>query len=297
MTNTYTGIRSFMKTSVGPVGHKPISTVGVCYDLGTSNRPGARLGPTAIRDASAMLCDGRNPYTDMSYDDILKNVGDIGDVEIDRVVPIAMLESDFTKLVDKTKLISMGGDHTITYPILKAHYKKYGKMSLVHFDAHIDAWDEGKTPNHGNFLRLAIEDGLVDPERIVQIGIRSSSPKSNNDWLIDRGIIQYNASTVHKMNLDDLADDIIQSTDGLPTYMTFDIDCLDASQAPGTGTPEVGGLFTWQIMEIMKQLHSKNKKLIGADLVEVCPAYDVSQITALAGATIMWNMISLMDVK
>jgi agmatinase len=296
MTNTFTGIRSFMKTNQGQAGDKPISVAGVCYDLGTSNRPGARLGPNAVRDASAMLCDGHNPYTDMLYSEVLEKVCDIGDFNIDKVVPLGILEEEMLNAVNKSKLISIGGDHTITYPLLKAHYERYGQMSLIHFDAHVDVWGEGKTPNHGNFLRLAIEDGLVDPKQVMQIGLRSSSPKKDKDWLTDQGVQQYTALNVHHLTSSICGvRSIVQLASSFtkPMYMTFDIDCLDASQAPGTGTPEIGGLFTWQIMDIMKHFIEFDMKFVGADVVEVAPAYDHAQITALAAATIIWNTIAL----
>lgn len=296
MTNTFSGIRTFMKTDIIKSGDKPICIAGACYDLGASNRSGQRFGPSAVRDASLMLTDGHNPYTEMSYAEILENVGDIGDFSVDKVIPLAILEREMMDAVAQSKLITVGGDHTVTLPLLRAHFKRYGKLSLAHFDAHIDAWDGGKTPNHGNFLRLAIEEDLVDPAHTIQVGLRSSSPKSNHAWLLDQGVTQYSALDVHKMKLTKLADEIVNKTSDVPTYFTFDIDCLDASQAPGSGTPEIGGPFTWQVMEIFRQLNFRNKKIIGADLVEVCPAYDVAQITALAGATIIWNMLSLMDI-
>lgn len=300
MTNTFSGIRTFMKTSEGIAGYKSVGILGLGYDLGTSNRPGARLGPAAIRDASAMLCDGANPYTGLKYKDILREVHDLGDLEIDKVVPISYIEKQLSEIVKYTKIITMGGDHTITYPLLKEHFKVYGKMSLIHFDAHVDVWGEGKTPNHGNFLRLAIEDGLVDPTEVIQIGLRSSAPQSDKDWLIEQGVTQYSAIDIHRLmsSLSPMSSiELLVKNFKHPTYMTFDIDCLDASQAPGTGTPEVGGIFTWQVMQILSSFHKNGIKIIGGDVVEVCPAYDQSQITALAAATIMWNMISLIGIR
>jgi agmatinase len=300
MTNTFTGIRTFMKTNTGVAGYKSIAIAGICYDLGTSNRPGARLGPAAVRDASAMLCDGANPYTGLLYKDILREVHDLGDLEIDKIVPLSYLEKQLSDIVPRTKLISIGGDHTITYPLLKEHFKVYGKMSLIHFDAHVDVWGEGKTPNHGNFLRLAIEDGLVEPTEIIQLGLRSSAPQTDKDWLTDQGVVQYSAIDVHRLMSSFSPMSSIELTARnfkYPTYMTVDIDCLDASQAPGTGTPEVGGLFTWQLMYILSSFYKNGIKIIGGDVVEVCPAYDVSQITALAAATIIWNMLSLINIQ
>jgi agmatinase len=299
MTNTFSGIRTFMKTSNGISCCKPLSILGIPYDLGTSNRPGARLGPAAIRDASAMLCDGTNPYTGVRYTNIITNVQDLGDLEIDKVIPLSYIEKQLENIIPYTKIITMGGDHTITYPLLKEHFNRYGKMSLIHFDAHVDAWGEGKTPNHGNFLRLAIEDGLVEPSEIIQIGLRSSAPQEDKDWLTNQGVTKYSAIEIHRMmsNLSPMSSiELLAKNFKYPTYLTFDIDCLDASQAPGTGTPEVGGLFTWQIMHILSSLHENGIKIIGGDVVEVSPAYDHSQITALAAATIIWNMLSLLEV-
>lgn len=271
---------------------------GIPFDLGTSNRPGTRFGAPAIRQASRMLVDGDHPIHWVNPLDL--NVSDIGNLNIVQGDILQSLEIIERQIADLKHPISLGGDHTITLPILRALAKKHGKIGLVHFDAHVDTWPDnfsGPPYGHGNPFYHAIEEGLVDPDHMVQIGIRSPVRKEVYDWTINKGVYIWTAEEIHKMGTDVelvgehitevMADDI-----SIPIYLTMDIDCLDPAFAPGTGTPEFGGLYPWQVQTILRGLVNLN--FIGMDVVEISPPYDVSEITALAGATFVWEYLSLL---
>ena len=194
-------------------------------------------------------------------------------------------------------LIALGGDHTIALPLLRAAAKKHGALGLVHFDAHVDTWPEsfGQIYGHGSCFYHAIEEGHVDPKRMIQVGIRSPLGRDIYDWTIGKGVTILSAQQVHEMGPEAVARAITEKVGGGKSYLSFDIDALDPSQAPGTGTPEIGGLMTWQSQAILNRLGAVN--FIGMDIVEVAPPYDVAEITALAGATVAWQYLSLQAAK
>ncbi len=299
--STFSGLRSFLQLpSALPKKKKPdIVIAGIPFDLGTSFRPGARFGPSAIRDISNMLLDGDNPVhrLDPCKEFSMVDIGDFDVVadSVERSLDLIYEQADNIK----SHLVCMGGDHTITLSLLRALRKRHKKpISVVHFDAHVDTWSDsfGATYGHGTPFYYAYEGGYIDPKRSVQIGIRSPVSNEVMDYTQkDAGFHVITAEMVHRVNLDHVIAGIKRTVGDNPVYLTFDIDCIDPSQAPGTGTPEIGGLFTWQALAILNQLGTLN--WVGMDLVEVCPAYDQAQITALAGATFIWTYLCLLASK
>jgi len=269
-----------------------ICIAGIPYDLGTSNRPGARFGPAAIRRASRMLVDGEHPA---NWDDPAKrDLADIGDFRIahgDILESLAKIEAQAAPL---KHLAALGGDHTVTLALLRALAKRCGPLGLVHFDAHVDTWPDsfGLAWGHGSPFYHAIEEGLIDPRRTVQIGIRSPMHKEVHDWTVGKGVTIVFAEEVHEAGPAAAAARIRDVIGNAAAYLTFDVDALDPAFAPGTGTPEIGGLATWQARAILRRLAGLD--FAGMDVVEVSPPYDVSEITALAAATIVWDYIALL---
>lgn len=269
-----------------------ICIAGIPYDLGTSNRPGARFGPAAIRQASRMLVDGDHPAN--WRDPTRLDIADIGDFRIahgDILGSLAKIEAQAGPL---KHLVAVGGDHTVTLPLLRALAKRRGPLGLVHFDAHVDTWPDsfGLVWGHGSPFFHAIEEGLIDPQRTVQIGIRSPMQKEVHDWTVGKGVTIIFAEDVHESGPAAAAERIRNVIGGAAAYLTFDIDALDPAFAPGTGTPEIGGLATWQARAILRRLAGLD--FVGMDVVEVSPPYDVSEITALAAATFVWDYIALL---
>ena len=269
-----------------------ICVAGIPFDLGTSNRPGARFAPAAIRLASRMLVDGDHPVSWAEMERL--GVADIGDFHIahgDIQGTLVKIEAQAAPL---DHLVALGGDHTVTLPLLRALASRRGALGLVHFDGHVDTWPEsfGLVWGHGSPFYHAIEEGLVDPRRMIQVGIRSPLHREIFDWTIGKGVTIVTAEDVHESGPKVVAEKIRSVlADGL-SYLSFDIDALDPAFAPGTGTPEVGGLATWQARAILRRLAGLG--FAGMDVVEVSPPYDVAEITALAAATIAWDYIGLL---
>jgi agmatinase len=268
-----------------------ICVAGVPLDIGTTNRSGARFGPAAIRAASRMLVDGPHPVHWVAPADC--PMSDVGDFQIalgDIPASLALIERQAAGI---EHLVAIGGEHGITLPLLRALVRKRGRPALVHFDAHVDTWPEnfGQRYAHGSVFYHAIEEQLVDPGHMIQIGIRSPVERKVHDWTLAKGVTIVSAQDVHQLGCAAIAQRIIQIVGSRPCYLTFDIDALDPAFAPGTGTPEVGGLATWQGQAILRSL--KDLRFVGMDLVEVAPAYDTAEITALAGATLIWEYLSL----
>ena len=268
-----------------------ICVSGIPLDIGVTNRSGARFGPSAIRQASRMLVDGDHPFH--WVDPRQLSLADIGDFTIalgDIPKSLALIEEQASRV---DHLVALGGEHGITLPLLRALAKKRGPPALVHFDAHVDTWPEnfGQIYAHGSVFYHAIEEGLIDPRRTVQIGIRSPVARSIYDWTLARGVTIVTAQEVHESGPADIAQRIRAGVGDAPVYLSFDIDALDPAFAPGTGTPEIGGLSSWQAQAIIRRLAGLT--FVGMDVVEVAPAYDVAEITALAGATMAWEYLCL----
>jgi agmatinase len=269
-----------------------ICVAGIPYDLGTSNRPGARFGPNAIRQASRMLVDGDHPIAGTAP--ASQDIADIGDFRIAH----GDIQGTLTAIEAQAKplkhLVGLGGDHTVTLALLRALAARTGPLALVHFDAHVDTWPDsfGQRFGHGSPFYHAIEEGLIDPKRTVQIGIRSPMDKSVHEWTLGKGVTILFAEAVHESGPAPIAARVRGVVGDAPAYLSFDVDALDPAFAPGTGTPEIGGLFTWQAQAILRRLAGLSFR--GMDVVEVSPPYDVAEITALAAATFAWEYLALL---
>lgn len=276
-------------------GAPDVTIAGVPFDLGVTFRTGAAKGPAAVRDASVMLIDGDHPQFRLSPQTAFTMV-DVGDFRVtgDLDESLSLIEEQAAAMQGHP--VVLGGDHTISLPLLRAMKKKTGaRLSLVHFDAHVDTWPDshGKPVGHGTPFHYAAEENLIDPRTSVQIGIRSPVDNAVMDRTRDDlGFTIVTADDVHLGGVDAAIETIVKTVGKNPAYLTFDIDALDPAAAPGTGTPEVGGLFTWQALYILRGLGGLDFR--GMDLVEVAPDYDHAQITALAGATVVWTYLALL---
>jgi agmatinase len=268
-----------------------ICIAGIPFDIGTTYRSGARFGPQAIRQASHMLVDGAHPGS--WVDPAALPLSDIGNFHValgDIPATLSRIEGQASSLAH---LVALGGDHGVTLPLLRALARRAGPLGLVHFDAHVDTWPDnfGQPYAHGSVIYHAIKEGLVNSRRVAQIGIRSPVKREVFDWTVRQGITVITAQEVHEDGPKAIAERIRSVIGDAPSYLSFDIDALDPAFAPGTGTPEIGGLASWQAQGIMRRLGGL--RFVGMDVVEVAPAYDVSDITALAAATMAWEYLAL----
>ena len=293
----FSGIRTFLGVPHARTCTEEtnVAIVGVPFDIGTTYRTGQRFGPQAIRESSLMLFDNDNPRFRQDPLTALK-VLDLGDFDIaigDTEESLQMIEKQ-ASACSARQLVSLGGDHTISLPLLRALMQKQERVALLHFDAHVDTWKDnfGAELTHGSPFYLAAREKLIDPQHSIQIGIRSPVENEVMDWTLEQGFTVLSAEQVHLSTPQAIAEQIIQTIGDLPVYLSFDVDALDPSQAPGTGTPEIGGLWSWQVLAILERISGLN--WVGMDCVEVLPAYDVSQITALAGATVVWMYLGML---
>jgi guanidinobutyrase len=272
-----------------------IALVGVPLDIGTSNRGGSRFGPREIRSESVMVRP-YGMYTQAAPFDSFQ-IADVGDVPLNTfnlLKSIDIIERHFDQiLASGAKTVAMGGDHTVTLPILRSMAKKHGPVALVHVDAHSDTNDMmfGEKITHGTIFRRAVEEGLVEPSKMFQIGLRTTGYAAEDfDWARDRGATVVPAEECWYKSLAPLMESILRVIGpDTPAYLSFDIDGLDPSVAPGTGTPEPGGLTSIQGIEIIRGCWGLN--LVGADLVEVSPPYDPSGNTSLLAANLIFEML------
>jgi agmatinase len=286
---TFAGALSFMRRRfTKDLKGVDVAVWGVPFDAAVSNRPGTRFGPQAIRRASAIFDnDPQYPFNRDLFADMA--VIDYGDCLLDygnhQETPAAIERQATTILDSGAFMLTLGGDHYVTWPILKAHAAKHGPLALVQFDAHQDTWlDDAGRIDHGSFVARAARDGIIDPDRSIQIGIRTHAPD-------DCGIQILYGHQVEEMSAGEIASTIISHTKGAPAYLTFDIDCLDPAFAPGTGTPVAGGPSSAKILSVLQRLHQLDIR--GADVVEVSPPYDHADVTAIAGATVAMYMLGL----
>lgn len=287
---TFAGVTSFMRRKyTRELEGVDVAVTGIPLDTATTNRPGARFGPRSIRAASTIMAWER-PYG-MDFDPFDRlAVADYGDCFFDHGDPLSVpdkIEAHARTIIDQgPALLSLGGDHFVSYPLLKAHAARYGKpLSLLHFDAHSDTWaDTNDRIDHGTMFFWAAKYGLVDPASSIQVGLRTANPDTLGFNIID-------APEVHDIGTAAVVERIRAVLGDRPVYLTFDIDCLDPSVAPGTGTPVCGGLNSHQALSILRGLAGIN--VIGMDVVEVAPQYDVGEITSLAAAHIAMEMLGL----
>lgn len=290
---TYGGALSFLRRRYQrDLKGVDVAVSGIPYDAATTYRPGARLGPRAIRAASVQLAElkafpfGFSPFEHLA-------VVDYGDCFVDPHHPdtlVATIEQHITTILEAgASPLTFGGDHFVTYPILRAMAKKHGPVALLHFDAHCDTWDDdGVRLDHGSMFLRAAREGLIDLEHSVQVGIRTYNDS-------DHGFQILTAPWVHRNGVDETLRMIHERIGDKKVYLTFDIDGVDPAFAPGTGTPVPGGLTSAQALEIVRKLGSLN--LVGMDVVEVSPAYDVAEITALLAATLAHDYLCLLAEK
>jgi len=288
--NTFGGAASFLRRRyTKDLSGVDLAVTGVPFDQAVTNRPGTRLGPRAIREASALQAPDA-PYG-WGYDPLSEfTIVDYGDLAFDyaRVTdfPTVLRKHISTILEAGAGSLVLGGDHSITLPILQAHAERFGPLSLIQFDAHTDTWkdDDMGRIDHGTVFYKAAKLGLVDPSISVQIGIRTDNPDTMGFNIID-------AREVHENDTADVVRMIRRIVGERPAYLTFDIDALDPAFAPGTGTPVWGGLASWQAAAILRGLAGIN--LTGGDVVEVSPPFDPSGATAIAGAHVATEILCL----
>jgi len=286
---TFSGVMSFMRRKyTKDVDGADMVVWGIPLDTSVTNRPGARFGPAAIRRASCILdADPQYPFHLDPFETLA--VADYGDCSIStsRIWENPeRIENEAKKILDTgAYLLSLGGDHYVTWPLLKAHAERHGPLALIQFDAHQDTWeDEEDIIDHGSFITRAVKDGIIDPEKSIQIGIRTHAPE-------DYGIEIIYGDEVEEMTTEAIANQIKARVGSGPVYITFDIDCLDPAYAPGTGTPVAGGPSSAKMLGVLRKLGSLD--IVGSDVVEVAPAYDHADITAIAGSMVAMYMVCL----
>lgn len=282
------------------VSHVDVGVLGVPFDAGVTYRPGARFGPSAVREASRLL-QGYNQFQDVSPFRV-QQVADLGDVNAnpfnieDALKSIEGRANDLAN--DGTKLVAIGGDHTIALPLLRAVAKKHGPVALLHFDAHLDTWDTyfGQSYTHGTPFRRAHEEGLLSQEHLSHVGIRANMHQQAdlaNDASLGFGIIS--TMDVADRGVAEIVGGLKERIGDVPVYVSIDIDVLDPAHAPGTGTPEAGGLTSREMIQMLRGISDLN--IVGADVVEVSPSYDWAQLTGLAASTLIYELISIYGTK
>ncbi|MFI6480201.1 agmatinase [Nonomuraea sp. NPDC050663] len=279
------------------VGRADVTVIGVPFDSGVSYRPGARFGPSAVREASRLLRP-YHPGLDVSPFERVQ-VADGGDIACNPFdIEEAVETIDAAASSIDSRLVTIGGDHTIALPLLRAAARKHGPVALLHFDAHLDTWDTyfGAAYTHGTPFRRAVEEGLLDTEALSHVGIRGplyGKRDLEEDRRLGFGIVT--SADVMRRGVDEVTDALRQRIGGRPLYVSVDIDVLDPAHAPGTGTPEAGGMTSRELLEILRGLAGCD--LVGADVVEVAPAYDHAEITSIAASHVAYDLVSLLALR
>jgi guanidinobutyrase len=271
--------------------------VGIPLDIGTSNRSGTRFGPRQIRAESVMIRPYNMATRAAPFDSL--QVADVGDIAINTFnlpASVEIIRQGIARILEHDCIpLTMGGDHTISYPILKAISQRHGPVALIHIDAHADINDTmfGEKIAHGTPFRRALEDGCLRPESVFQIGLRGTGYTAEDfDWSRDKGFTVIPAEECWHKSLAPLMASIREKIGSAKTYLTFDIDSLDPAYAPGTGTPEIGGLTSHQAIELIRGCRGLN--LVGADLVEVSPPFDTTGTTAITAANLLFEMLCVL---
>jgi agmatinase len=277
----------------------PYAVAGIAWDGAVTNRPGARFGPRAIREASHMMCDGTHPHFNISPEGKLGDVGDLllPNTSLERMR--AALAPEAARLVRSHHMAWLGGDHSITLPLLRAYKAWLGKpLAVIHFDAHCDTWTDhfGEPSGHGTWVYEAIQEGLVIKECFTQIGIRSAGVREAREYVQDQGGLIFDARALRGLEnptqmapvIDAIRARLAQHGNP-PVYLSLDIDCLDPAFAPGTGTPEPGGMTINQVLTLLEDM--ADLPFVGMDCVEVAPPYDHAELTSYAAATFVWTYL------
>lgn len=297
----FCGVRTFARLPYVTSTEEVDATIlGVPFDTGVSYRAGARFGPAAIRDASSLL----RPYNPAVGVDVFGtlSVTDGGDISI---VPgyiedsYARIEAGLKPILDAGIIpICLGGDHSITLAELRAAAQRFGPLGLAHFDAHSDTWDEyfGRKYNHGTTFKRAVEEGLLDTSRCIQVGMRGPIyDAADYDVARDLGLYLMPNDEMRQHSMAEVAEIVVKRVGDGPAFLTFDIDFVDPAYSPGTGTPEVGGVTSWEALQLLRGLHGI--QFVAFDIVEVLPAYDPTQITALLAANVAYEMLTLIAAQ
>ncbi len=288
----------FLKVGA-PAATTPYAVAGVAWDGSTTNRSGARMGPRAIREASHMLCDGTHPVFDLAPQAWLGDVGDLRlpNTSLERMREV--LQREAASLIRQHRMLWLGGDHSITLPLLREYRRHLGQpLAVIHFDAHCDTWSDhmGEPSGHGTWVYEAMQEGLVVDACFTQIGIRSAGERAAREYVRERGGQIFGARDLRGLvSASQLAPMLGAIRSRLaahghpPLYLSLDIDCLDPAFAPGTGTPEPGGLSSSQVLTILEEL--ANLRFVGMDCVEVSPPYDHAELTSQAAAHFVWTFL------
>lgn len=295
----YAGIATFgRRPYTRELAGVDVAILGVPYDSSTSYRSGTRFGPRAIREQSLLLWGYNNVLRVDPFKTLrMVDYGDVDVIPVDVLATHRAIEEAATAITDQgTTLVTLGGDHSITLPLLRAHARRHGPLAVVHLDAHPDTWDAeyaGQKYSHGTPFRRALEEGLIDTDAYLQIGIRgpTAGPQDYADALQLGARMITHEEVLHR-GIATVIEEIHERVGAKPMYVSVDIDCVDPAFAPGTGTPEVGGLTSSQVLQLLRGL--QGSRLVGCDLVEVSPPFDHSGITAILAANLVFELLSLL---
>jgi len=288
----------FLKVGA-PTAATRYAVAGIAWDGSTTNRSGARMGPRAIRQASHMLCEGTHPHFDVSP---AAQLGDAGDLLLPNTSLDGMrqaLQPQAAELIRTHHMAWLGGDHSITLPLLREYRKALGRpLAVIHFDAHCDTWSDhfGEPSGHGTWVYEALQEGLVIDACFTQLGIRSAGEREAREYVQQRGGQVFTARQLRGLESPAQLQPVLQAMRARlaahghpPVYLSLDIDCLDPAFAPGTGTPEPGGLSTNQVLSVLEEL--ADLPFVGMDCVEVAPPYDHAELTSFAAASFVWTYL------
>ena len=289
---------SFLKAPAAS-GELPYAVAGIAWDGSVTNRPGARFGPRSIREASHMLCDGTHPFFDVSPEGRLGDAGDLllPNTSLERMREALMPQA--AQLIRTHHMAWLGGDHSITLPLLRAYVAWLGRpVAVIHFDAHCDTWEDhfGEPSGHGTWVYEAMQESLVVKECFTQLGIRSAGAREAREYVRDQGGQIFTARALRGLDgaaglqpvLSAIRSRLLRHGNP-PVYLSLDIDCLDPAFAPGTGTPEPGGMTSSQVLTVLEEL--ADLPFVGMDCVEVAPPYDHAELTSNAAAAFVWTYL------
>ena len=293
----FTANNTFLKAPAATA--QRFAVAGVAWDGATTNRPGARMAPRAIREASHMLCDGTHPHFNVSPIGLL---GDVGDLPLPNTSLVAMRQAMaplIAPLLAQHHMVWLGGDHSITLPLLRAYRVHCGRpLAVLHFDAHCDTWQDhfGEPSGHGTWVYEAMQEGLVVNECFTQLGIRSAGDRAAREYVRDQGGLIFTARDLRGLESPQQLMPILNAVRARlaahgspPLYVSLDVDCLDPAFAPGTGTPEPGGMSSNQVLSVLESLQGID--CVGMDCVEVAPPYDHAELTSQAAANFVWTYL------
>jgi agmatinase len=289
---------AFLKAGPADLGTR-FAVAGVAWDGAVTNRPGARFGPRAVRDASHMLCDATHPHFGVSPRGVLGDAGDLALPNTSIAEMRAAMLPQVRKLIRAHHMCWLGGDHSISLPLLRAYREWLGRpLAVIHFDAHCDTWQDhfGEPSGHGTWVYEAMAEGLVVKECFTQLGIRSAGERAARDYVRDQGGQIFSARDLRGLESPKQLESVLAAVRRRhaahgepPVYLSLDIDCLDPAFAPGTGTPEPGGMSTAQVLSLLEEW--ADLPFVGMDCVEVSPPYDHAELTSQAAANFVWTYL------